>query len=176
MKLNPILRIYSFFLGFGWVIDVAIIGRFSLREILLYLALPFLLVTNKAVRWNKTLIYYFSFIGIFAAAVVVSDIVNDNYFDLFLRGFARPLAIGLNTLSFVLLITRSPRLLIYFAAGMVPGACVGYFQESQFNELGFEGGYKHFNAKVEPILRACAIVTGIFFLRWTPIFGRPDKV
>lgn len=165
-RLNPILRVYVFLIGFGWVIDVRFIGRFSLSEILLYLALPFFLASKKVNIWNRTAKTFFSLIFLFAVGVVISDLFNNNDWGFFLRGFARPVAIGLNTLCLTFIIARSPRLLLDFALGMLPGACVGYFQESQFHHLGEAGGYKNFSAKVEPIFRAGVIISGILLYRY----------
>ena len=171
MKSLNLLKIYSFFVGFGWSIDAGLIGRFALSEVLLYLALPFLIAANKAKLWNRTAKRYFALLAVFVIAVIVSDLLVDNYFAFFLRGVARPLAIGLNTWSLALLVAASPRLLIYFAFGMLPGACVGFFQESQFNKTGVEGTYKHFNSKFEPILRAFAIISGVFFYRYNRLLA-----
>ncbi len=166
IQLPLLLRIYMFLVGFGWAIEVGIVGRFALTEVLLYLALPFLLMTNRVRIWNNTAKIYFLLVLVFCVAVIVSDIISSNHFELFLRGFARPIAIGLNTLSLVLLVARSPRLLLYFAYGMFPGAVTGYFQESQFHDFGYQDGYVYFSAKVEPILRAFAIVSGIALYRF----------
>jgi hypothetical protein len=165
-RLHPALRVYVFLIGFGWVIDVGIIGRFALAEILLYLALPFLLANNRVQIWNRTAKTFFCLIVLFAVGVVISDVITGNFLAFFLRGFARPIAIGLNTLCLTLIIARSPRLMLDFALGMLPGACVGYFQESQFHDFGVAGGYKDFNAKIEPIFRAGVIISGIFLYRY----------
>lgn len=170
-KLPIGLRLYVFLIGFGWAIDVSIVGRFALAEILMYLALPVLLAKSKVRIWNKTAVTFFALIAVFAFAVIVSDLINDNNYVFFIRGFARPIAIALNTLCMTLIVARSPRLLLDFALGMLPGACIGYFQGSEFHDLGYREGYKYFSAKFEPILRATAIVSGIFFYRFNRLLA-----
>ena len=170
-RIPTFVKIYVFLIGFGWTIDVAIIGRFSLAEILLYLSIPVFYAKNRVRIWNKTAITFFTLIVVFAGAVILSDLIARSQLAFFIRGFARPLAIGLNTLCLTLIVAESPRLLIYLACGLLPGACVSYFQASNFHDLGYEGGYKYFSAKVEPILRALAIVSGLFCYRYSRLLS-----
>lgn len=165
------LRAYVFLVGFGWQLEVGIIGRFSLSEILMYLALPFLFAQNRTRIWNGTAVKAFGLLALFAVAVIVSDLINDNYFQFFIRGLARPIAIGLNSLFFVLILVRSPRVLLFFFYGILPGACAGYFQESAFVMVGEAGGYVFFNAKIEPIVRSAAIILGLLLYRYSRLLS-----
>ncbi|MDQ8195591.1 hypothetical protein QEH59_14250 [Coraliomargarita sp. SDUM461004] len=165
MNRSKILKFYVFLVGFGWALEVGLIGRFSLSEVLMYLALPILFFTNSNFVWNSTAVKSALLLGVFCSAVIVSDLVNTNYLAFFMRGFARPIALGLNSLFFALILARSQRLLIPFFVGMLPGACVGYFQSSDFVEYGLRGGYVYFSAKVQPILFALSILLGIFAYR-----------
>ena len=165
------LRAYVFLVGFGWQLEVGIIGRFSLSEILMYLALPILLSQNRTRIWNGTATKAFGLLVLFVVAVVVSDIINQNYFQFFIRGLARPIAIGLNSLFFAMILVRSPRTLLFFFCGMLPGACAGYFQESAFMGQGEAEGYKFFNAKIEPIVKSGSIVLGLLLYRYSRLLA-----
>ena len=132
----------------------------------MYLGLPYLFFTNRRRFINSTAVIIAVLLSIFVIAVIASDLINRNYFEFFIRGLARPVALGLNAFFFTLIILRSPRLLLYFLYGMVPGACLGYFQASQYFDLGVSGDYKHFNAKVEPILRSGSVLCGVFLMRF----------
>ena len=171
MKPSKLLIFYVFLVGCGWQLEVGIIGRFSLSEILMYLALPILLSQNRTRIWNGTATKAFGLLALFVVAVVLSDIINQNYIQFFIRGLARPIAIGLNTLFFALILVRNPRTLLFFFYGMLPGACAGYFQESAFLAQGDAGGYKFFNAKIEPIVRSAAIVLGLLLYRYSRLLS-----
>ena len=165
MNPSKLLIFYVFLVGCGWKLEVGIIGRFSLSEILMYLALPILFIQNRKRIWNGTAMKTFGLLALFVVAVVASDIINQNYIQFFIRGLARPIAIGLNSLFFALILVRNPRMLLFFFYGMLPGAFAGYFQESAFVAQGDDGGYKFFNAKIEPIVKSAAIVLGLFLYR-----------
>ena len=165
MKPSKLLIFYVFLVGCGWKLEVGIIGRFSLSEILMYLALPILFIQNRKRIWNGTAMKTFGLLALFVVAVVASDIINQNYIQFFIRGLARPIAIGLNSLFFALILVNNPRMLLFFFYGMLPGAFAGYFQESAFVAQGDDGGYKFFNAKIEPIVKSAAIVLGLFLYR-----------
>ena len=74
----------------------------------------------------------FGLLALFAIAVIVSDLINDNYFQFTCVG-SSPIAIGLNSLFFFVLV-RSPRVLLFFLWNFA-GACAGYF-ESAFLMVG----------------------------------------
>ena len=85
--MNLFYCIVFFALGVGYWLDISLVGRFGMNEILAFACIPFFLTQRKKVDIpRKPLYLVFAMIALYIAGVLLSDMVNGSQTWLLLRG------------------------------------------------------------------------------------------
>jgi hypothetical protein len=158
-------------------VDVFLLGRLAVGELLLIAYVPFALsnVTQMcSVPYFKKL---WGCLFLWLIGVILSDVVNFSQFGLFLRGAARPLICMLVLVSGYSLIVRDRRSIVYFFFGLFLSGLLNYFMPSDFrvNTEVLTGsiddlGYGTLAFLLTPLVYGVASVGGYLLYRITPLF------
>ena len=158
------LYVLMFAIGALRSIDVSLVGRVSLAEVLAFGACPFMLARSKSrfscqAFYTCLLVLVLMFVG-----VVVSDLVNKNFFWFSARSFARPVFMFGFFVFFLAVLTRSHFSLVPMVYGSVISGIIKYFRPSDFEVSGaqFVDSYAGFVFRVQPLITAVALSAIIF--------------
>lgn len=158
------LNALLFIIGATSTIDIALVGRVTLAEIICFLLVPFLWLSSPQYKWNRNLKYSFLLLATLFFGVIVSDFVNQNYFWFSARAFARPLFMLGYMLFFISVLVRSPLALIYLIYGQVVAAIIKYYVGSEFEDVGAQilESYAGVVFRVVPLLTSIFIALTVF--------------
>lgn len=159
-------------------IDIFILGRLALGEILLIAIVPFSLQELPRmlrVPFFKQLIFC---IFLWILGVVLSDFVNQSPFELFIRGAARPMICLLVLLSGHYLMSKDPRSVIYFFFGLLIAGILNFIKPADFRidsdliapEL-VNVSYGILAFLLTPLIFGIATVGGYLLYRVSPLFS-----
>jgi hypothetical protein len=164
-----------FVIGATLRIDIYIIGRFALGEIIAILILPIALGAFPKLMRVRSLKYLVYALALWAIGVVVSDIVNHSYFSLFLRGLARPI------ICFVLLVvvyflgTKNPRSFLYFFYGLLLSGALNAIVPTDFRAEDIEvqtlSNYKYAAFALTPLVFGVASLGAYWIYRISPLLA-----
>jgi len=171
--------VYLFLAGCLIRIDVHLLGRLAIGELLLIAYTPFAissLATLSRVPYFRMLR---DFILLWAFGTVLSDLINDSELQYFLRGFAKPALCGVLLLVCVHLIPRDPRSLTWFFFGLAVSGIINFLVPTDYRAAEIAknvdptDGYKYsYYAYVyTPAAYAVASVGGFFAYKLHPLAG-----
>jgi hypothetical protein len=155
-------------------VDVFLLGRFALGELLLLALLPFALGSLGQLLSHRFFKWLIISIGLWMLGVVLSDVVNRNYLELFLRGFARPLVCLLILIPGHFLMKKNPRAIIWFFFGLCIAGIVNFLVPTDFRATDGGGGgisYKEFAFVWTPAAFGIVSVGGYFLYRFSAILS-----
>ena len=153
-----------FTLGVGYWLDVSIIGRFGINEILAFVCIPFFISQRKKINIpGKPLCLVLAMITLYIVGVLLSDIINDSQALLLYRGLAKPLAIFLSFFIYVFGLAVHPRGLVSFVHGLLIGAIIFFFVGSDFQETTANYNFAVF--RYTPIFVSFSAVVGYYIYR-----------
>lgn len=107
-----------FVVGATMRIDIYLIGRFSLGELILIIIFPFSLRMFVMIFNNSYFRKFFNFMLLWILGVFISDILNNTEIEFFIRGLARPIILIVSLISYLQLFNKSPNSVYYFFSGL----------------------------------------------------------
>jgi hypothetical protein len=153
--------------------DVNLIARFALSELLLIAYFPIALFNIqhhfqiKQVRISTILCF------VYLAGISITDYYVGNFFELYIRGAARPVIIGILFISFLDLTIRAPKGLPFFFAGLVVAGLQNFFYNVDFRaDFAVAGTYRDVAYRYTPLVLASAFFGGYLISRVSiPVAG-----
>lgn len=112
----------------------------------------------------RPLLVPFLMVVLYALGVVASDLYNDNYFDLFMRGIAKPIFICMIMIFFYVCYTLAPRSILFYLYALPLAALVFIFRAPKdVLDEGYITDYNRFVSQYGPILIIWARFLGSLF-------------
>ena len=119
------LDVWAFVLPAASFVQVVVVGRLILSEILAVVLLPWLLRSKDRLRAPTWLIVL---LGVWFASQIATDVVARSAFSDWIRGWAA-IAFTIIDLLAILTLAATPRRARIFAAGIAAGSALAYFFE-----------------------------------------------
>ncbi len=166
MKPN-VRNLMVFAIGATAAIDVDLVGRVTISELLIVFALPFLISTTRI--WSKRVLLFFKLFVIAFIGMAISDLfVNHVTNDYFLKGTAR-YAFMLAICVFWYCVTIADRnILLWYMWGLVPGGIIRFFRVSEFDRetiVNSSQGYDFWAVKGTPLILIGVCLTALYCFR-----------
>ena len=159
-KFKPLdIRLFClvFMVGATRFFDFTIIARIPLAEIIAFSSVPFILRSGNLSRIK--ILPAFSLFMLWAISVMISDLVNESHFELFIRGVLKPVFSAMWMLFFIGVLLRDFRALNALPFGLFVAAHQNYFAPRGYSFLEISGeGYAAIAVGIVPICISGAIV------------------
>lgn len=127
-------------------------ARLTGGEVVAMLGLLMLLPQFPKVSF-KPLLVPFTMIALYAVGVIACDVYNDNYMELFIRGFAKPVVVGIICLFFYVCFSLAPRSLLFYLYALPIAVLVFIFRAPKdVLDEGYITDYNRFVSQYGPIL------------------------
>lgn len=167
--------IVFFLIGALMRIDIYIIGRFSAGELLAIAIFPFALSALPQLMSVRALKYLVYGLILWVIGVIVSDIANQSYFFLFLRGLARPLICLVLLVVVYYLGTRNPRSFLFFFYGLFVSGIFNAIIPTDFRAEDLEvqvlSNYKYAAFVLTPLVLGIASIGAYLIYRFSPFLA-----
>lgn len=159
LKANWPIALWLFVIGSLTSLDVQIVGRVTIAEILAFASLPILFFGRKVIFWNKNFVICFSILTLMFVSTIIADHINGFYLQLTARAVARPVFILGFLIFFVLVFERAPRAVVWFIYGLVIAGIINYFRPSAFESESAQDAstYGGIVFRVEPLVYAVVL-------------------
>lgn len=146
--------------------DVNLVARFALSELLLIAYFPFAL-SNIKIHFTIPQVRLVAILCvIYLVGISITDLYVGNFFNLYMRGAARPVVIGVLFISFLDLTVRAPKGLPFFFAGLVLAGLQNFFYNVDFRaEFAVAGTYRDVAYRYTPLVLAGAFFGGYLLSR-----------
>jgi hypothetical protein len=153
-----------FVIGATKTFDFQLVGRVSLAEVIAFTFVPFFWLTKRESWINGNLYKCIWLLALLFFGIIISDLINDNYFWFSARAFARPLFMVGFLLFFIPVLRRDPLSLIYMVYGGIIGGVLKYFRGSTFEtaDAMVEGTYAGVAFRILPLLAPVFIAASVF--------------
>lgn len=176
--LNPTTSCFVMFLvGALLRIDVFIMGRLAVGELILIAVAPFTfqaLLNKLSDPFYKKMVI---FLVIWIVGVIMSDFVNQSAMPLFLRGIARPMLCLIILFPIYYFAHKDPRSLIYFFIGIGISGLINFIVPTDFRAVEVaefaagsgQTGYQYYAYVYTPAAYALSSIVGYFLFRINPL-------
>lgn len=143
-------------------IDVNIAGRLALGEILMLILLPYSIQCLSELRQNKNLDKIFISLILWIIGCCLSDLINENEFQYFLKGVFRPVICITNFLGCFALSYKNPSNLYYFFVGLFFSGLQNFIVPTDSRAGGEEavGAYQYYAYTYTPFFLGLASLGG----------------
>ena len=156
------LYVLMFMVGATLTFDFFAIGKITLSEVIAFGSTPLLLFTSRQHLLNRNFKVCSTILILMFFGVIVSDLVNRNFFWFSARAFARPIFIFGWMLFFAAALGRGQKTLVYFVYGRIVAAVILYFRPSVLHATGYTSDYAAVVFKFEPILAFIVCAAAVF--------------
>lgn len=127
MPSKRVLEILAFLVPLCRFLEINLVGRLYLNEILLGVLLPWLLYTRGGLLRKFVPLTVVSLLGIWLVGQIGTDVIRQTDFIDFARGWSKIIFMALNFCAIYLIVYRSRRRIILFAIGSAVGGMFYYF-------------------------------------------------
>lgn len=153
-----------FLVGATSTVDVQIVGRVSLSEIIAFLFVPYFWLTKREKWLNQNMVKCLWALGLLFLGIIIADIVNGNFFWYSVRAFARPIFMLGFLLFFIPVLSRDPLSLVYMVYGGIVGGVIKYFRPSAFEveAAQYLEGYAGVVFRILPMIAAVVVAIAVY--------------
>lgn len=129
MKNTKINRLIVFLIGALSLVNLSILGLVSVSEMIMTITFPILLIynANKYKAFNKNEIQTVIMIFIWAAGIVICDLINHTPINLFFKGIGHPIMILFSFIFLSRIMQYSRFFIKYFIYGLGIASILSYF-------------------------------------------------
>jgi hypothetical protein len=155
--------VFMVLIGATGKFDLTLIARVPASELLAFGSIPLLWKGQRLGPYMSRCGLVIAILALWGIGVVVSDVVNLNHFERFLRGVMKPMFCGFWCVFFLGVLLKDYRLVMFPALGAVLAAIQNYLMPQAFTaEYLAAGGYEAVAFGVTPIIRSCFAALGIW--------------
>jgi hypothetical protein len=165
---TTLLGVYAFLVGASAKVDLALMGRITLSEVLLLVGMPFFVLSirkqsrefSQARILMLLTIYFLWFAGIFLSDILASVPVQDS-----LRGLMKPVFTILWLTFFLCIICRNGRVVMAFVIGSVFSAIQNYAYPVTIKYRGYSSEYQELAFGLSPVIVSATVFLSVYLYR-----------